>query len=134
MNATSTNGTAATNFTQPAECYYSRDSFPSLGPGARDYTEVPLYQLANPHRNMTDVLKRCCQGKLWIFSNPKPCTAVCNSTSSEEAQRVQYCLNAEQVDYGGDTANSAAMSRVRVTKSTWSLLLVGGLVLSGMLL
>lgn len=134
MNVTSTNSTAATNFTQPAECVYSRDSFPSLPAGMTNYAEVPLYQQNSPHLNKTEVLKECCQqGQLWIYANPKPCTAVCSSNSSKAAIQVQNCLSLKRVNFGSQAANSAAMPRVGVRKSTWSLLLVGGLVLSGML-
>lgn len=117
-----------TTFTQPPECYYSRDASPSLGT-AKDYTMVPLHQTASPNKNMTAILDSCCLGHMWIYSNPKPCTAVCNSTSSEKAQQVQYCLNAQHVDYVGDLSGAG---RERANGMTRVLLLCG-LVLSGML-
>lgn len=120
----------STNFTQPAECYYSRDAFPSMG-NLKDYSAVPLYQTTNPDKDMYSILEDCCtSGRMWTYSNPEPCTAVCNSTSAKQAQQVQYCLNAEHVDYGGDASGAG---REVVEKRTW-LLLLGGLIVSGFLM
>lgn len=91
---------------------------------------VPLYQPSNPHTDMTAALQTCCNGVLWVYSNPKPCTAVCNSTSSESAQHVRYCLNVENVDYAGDTEESGAVAwGLTLGKGSWVGLFVGWLVL-----
>lgn len=121
----------STNYTQPAECYYSRDALPTIG-NLKDYTAVPLYQTTNHYTNMYTILDDCCtSGRMWTYSNPKPCTAVCNSTSGKEAQKVQYCLNAEaNVNYGGDTSGA---ERDIVGRQTW-LLLLGGLLFGGFLM
>ncbi|KAJ5118785.1 hypothetical protein N7526_010422 [Penicillium atrosanguineum] len=57
----------STNFTQPAECYYSRDAFPSMG-NLKDYTAVPLYQTANHYKDMYSILDDCCaSGRMWTY-------------------------------------------------------------------
>ncbi|KAJ5115860.1 hypothetical protein N7456_000208 [Penicillium angulare] len=127
--ATNTN----TNSTQPDYCYYSRDSFPSLPDTPKYYAEVPLYQTVKPSDNMSEILQSCCHSEVWLYSDPRPCTAVCNSTSEKQAQDVAYCLNEKGIDYGGHLKDSAG-ARVTVPMGICTTLLVGGLVFSGMFL
>ena len=120
-----------TNTTQPAYCYYSRDAFPSLPDTPKYYAEVPLYQTVNPDENMTTILQGCCQSKVWLYSNPSPCTAVCNMTTEKQAQDLSYCLNAKNIDYGGHLKDSGVDA---LRAGSWSILLVTALVVSGMML
>ncbi|KAJ5115059.1 hypothetical protein NUU61_000818 [Penicillium alfredii] len=124
----------STNYTVPAECQYSRDAFPSLPSSYKWWTMVPVYQREHLHQNMSAVLQSCCQSAVWHYSNPNPCTAMCNSTSSAETERVNYCLNSQHVEYGSNADESSAVLVAPTTKSTWTLMLVSGLVLSRMLL
>lgn len=94
---------------------------------------VPLYQTASPHTDMIATLQGCCNGVPWLYSNPEPCTAVCNSTSAESAQRVRYCLNAENVEYAGDTEDSGAVALRSNGRGVWVGLFVGWLVLGSLM-
>jgi hypothetical protein len=117
-----------TQFTQPAECYNSRDAMPALPSNIQYYNQVPLYQEQTPHKDMKAILQDCCSNGVWIFEDPDPCTAICDSTTAAEAKRVMYCLNAQNIVHGSKTEKSLA---VRSTPG-WVSLLVGGMLLSGM--
>ncbi|CAG8909984.1 unnamed protein product [Penicillium egyptiacum] len=117
------------NFTQPAECYNSRDAVPATMPSNIEYyNQVPLYQTKSPNRDMKAVLQSCCSNGVWIYEDPDPCTAICDSSSSAEAKKVMYCLNAQTVVYGTKTEKNSGMVR---RPMGWVSLMVGGLLLSG---
>lgn len=122
---------ATTHFTQPAYCAYARDSFPTLPRPIKQYIEVPLYQESIPHVDTALALKSCCESAVWLYSDPEPCTAVCNFRSKKQALRISYCLNAQQVAYGADMSG-ATVPRVSL-RSVWVVALVGALILSGVL-
>jgi len=83
---------------------------------------------------MEAILQSCCSNGVWIYEDPDPCTAVCHSSSSAEAKRVMYCLNAEGVMHGSSTEyKSGAVQRGPSMRSSLVTLMVGGLLLSGML-
>lgn len=131
LNGTHTSNGANSTYTRPAEC---RSMSGVLGPGPlatyKNWAAVPLYQGGSPHTNFAAVLAECCQTSVWILSDPKPCTAVCNSTSSKQAQEVGNCLSSAFTDY----IFSEAVMQAPPTKSALMLFLVSGLLLSGMLL
>ncbi|KAJ5233615.1 uncharacterized protein N7469_005381 [Penicillium citrinum] len=118
------------NFTQPAECYYSRDNIPSLG--AKYTTLVPLYQEDHHDKDMSQILDSCCREEIWFYEDPSPCTAVCSSRSDAQAQEVQYCLNSREVNYGRDGMDESSAVRNFTGRKIWALVLVGGLMLSGL--
>ncbi|KAJ5111233.1 hypothetical protein N7532_001768 [Penicillium argentinense] len=122
--------TAPEHYTQPAECYYARNNVPSV-PGAKFATLVPLYQEAHPNLNMQDELEECCDTNVWLFEDPEPCTAVCAARSDAQAQTVQYCLNARDVDYGDGRIPSGAVGTRVSGGALWLSFLFCGLVLSG---
>ena len=78
---------------------------------------------------MKAVLQSCCSNGVWIYEDPEPCTAICDSRSAAEAKKTMYCLNAQQVVYGAKTETSSATVRHPMG---WVSLMVGGLLLSGM--
>ncbi|KAJ5594204.1 uncharacterized protein N7459_000412 [Penicillium hispanicum] len=120
-------------YTQPAYCAYARDAFPSLPSPPAFYIEAPLSQAAHPHADATAILDACCETRVWLFANPEPCTAVCNATSAAQAQRVSYCLNAQEVNYGGDVGESAAVQRAPLARRLWAVMVASGLVVSGVM-
>lgn len=131
------NGTHPTNganstYHRPAEC---RSMNGVLGPGPlssyKNWAAVPLYQGGPPTTNYAAMLAECCQTSVWILSDPKPCTAVCNSTSSKQAQEVGNCLSMQPTDY---IFSSGGVMQAPPTKSALMLFLVSGLLLSRMLL
>lgn len=124
---------AETNSSQPDYCYYSRDNFPSLPDPPKYYIEVPLYQTTKPNEDMAEILQSCCHSDTWFYTDPRPCTVVCNLNSEEQAQDVAYCLNARNVEYGAHIKDSAG-PRVTIPMGICTALLFGGLVLSGMAL
>lgn len=120
------------NYTQPAECKYASEHFPSI-PGIKWTTLVPLYQEDHPDSDMSKILESCCNSNVWLYEDPEPCTAVCNSRSDGDAQAVQYCLNSREVNYGrgGNTNSNLGAKGIRVpARKMWAFILVGGLVLS----
>lgn len=124
----SSNGT----FTQPAECYNSRDAMPEVPANVDFYNQVPLYQEKDPHRDMEAVLQSCCGSMVYITEDPDPCSAICRSSTSKEAKRVMYCLNAEGVVHGSKVEKSAGVRRA--TSCSLVSLVIGGILLSGMVL
>ncbi|CAG8030311.1 unnamed protein product [Penicillium nalgiovense] len=119
-----------TNFTQPAECYNSRDAVPAtMSSNLQYYNQVPLYQTKSPDRDMKAVLQSSCSNGVWIYEDPDPCTAVCDSGSAAEAKKTMYCLNAQMVIYGTKTEKASAVAR---RPMGWLSLAVGGLRLSRM--
>ncbi|KAJ5154458.1 uncharacterized protein N7500_009897 [Penicillium coprophilum] len=119
-----------TQFTQPSECSKAGDAMPALPSNIQFYNQVPLYQPQSPHRDMKDVLQDCCSNGVWIFSDPDPCTAICDSRTAAEAKKVMYCLNGQNVVHGTKTEKSSAAKGPAVG---WVSLLVGAMLLSGML-
>ncbi|CAI7678095.1 unnamed protein product [Penicillium pancosmium] len=89
------------NYTQPAECKYASENLPTI-PGSKFSTLVPLYQEDHHGSDMSKILESCCSTSIWFYEDPQPCTAVCTASSDAKAQDVQYCLNAREVNYGGD--------------------------------
>ncbi|KAJ6031073.1 hypothetical protein N7540_001805 [Penicillium herquei] len=122
------------NNSQPAYCYNYRDSFPSIPGAPKYYAEVPLYQTKTPNEDMEEVLQSCCHSKVWLYSNPEPCTAVCNSSSEKQAQDVSYCLNSKDIEYGGNSIDSGADPHVSVSNGAWTVLFVSVLLVSGMMM
>ncbi|KAJ5692461.1 hypothetical protein N7462_001884 [Penicillium macrosclerotiorum] len=121
------------NLTALLQCNYTKDAMPSLPFKIERYTEVPLYQTDKLDTNFTQILQSCCNTTVWIYSNPKPCTAVCNSTTWEDVAAVRDCLNQQRSDFGGDNEKSSgSMPQMAVTRNTLTLLLVSGLVLTGL--
>lgn len=55
---------------------------------------------------------------------------ICDSTTSAEAKKVMYCLNAEQVVHG--TKLEKTSGAVRRPAVGWVSLIIGGILLSGM--
>ncbi|KGO74606.1 hypothetical protein PITC_002510 [Penicillium italicum] len=122
-----TNGTQL--FTQPAECYNSRDTMSAMPSNIDYYNQVPLYQTKDNNRDMKAVLQSCCSNGVWITEDPDPCTAVCHSATSAEARKVMYCLNAQQVVHG--TKLEKTSGAVRRPVVGWVSLMVGAMLLSG---
>ncbi|KAJ5623221.1 hypothetical protein N7490_011826 [Penicillium lividum] len=118
--------------TQPAYCYASRNFVPSINGAPKYYAEVPLYQTHKPTDDMTAILQECCHSKVWLYLDPNPCTAVCNSNSVKQAHDVSYCLNSKTIIYGGNVLDSGS-SLISSSTSVWTVLLVGGLMISGMM-
>lgn len=80
---------------------------------------------------MEEVLQSCCSNGVWIYEDPDPCTAVCHSSSSAEAKRVMYCLNAEGVAHGSSVDyKSGTVRRGPNIKFSLVSLVAGGLLLS----
>ncbi|KAJ5780579.1 hypothetical protein N7457_005739 [Penicillium paradoxum] len=127
---TASNGT----FTQPAQCYNSRNLMPDLPSNINYYNQVPLWQENDPHRDMEAVLQSCCAYPVWITEDPDPCFAICRSHKSKEAKEVMYCLNAEGIVYGSKTEISSGVRRAPATSSSLVSLVLGGILLSGMFL
>ncbi|EKV19196.1 hypothetical protein PDIG_03560 [Penicillium digitatum PHI26] len=127
-----TSDSNGTHFTQPPECYNSRDAVSVIPSNVEYYNQVPLYQTKDHHRDMKAVLQSCCMNGVWITEDPDPCTAICDSRTSAEAKKVMYCLNAQQVVHGTKTEKiSGAVRRPAVGWVSW---MVGGMLLSGMLI
>ncbi|KAJ5922271.1 hypothetical protein N7516_009974 [Penicillium verrucosum] len=124
------NNSNGTQFTQPAECYNSRDAVSAMPSNIEYYNQVPLYQTKDNYRDMRAVLQSCCSNGVWISEDPDPCTVICDSTSSAEAKKVMYCLNAEQVVHG--TKLEKTSGAVRRPAVGWVSLIIGGMLLSGM--
>jgi hypothetical protein len=82
---------------------------------------------------MEAVLQSCCSNGVWIYEDPDPCTAVCRSSSSAEAKRVMYCLNAEGVMHGSSTDYTSGAMRGPTMRCSLVSLVLGGLLLSGLL-
>lgn len=122
------------NYTQPSYCNYSDGVFPSLHDPPKYYAEVPLYQAVQPHANKSEILQSCCPSEIWLLSDPKPCTAVCNMTSEKQAQDLSDCMDAQHIDYGGHLESAATGIRESIPSGIWTTLFVGGLVISGMML
>lgn len=122
------------NTKQPTECYPYRDIIPSIPNAPKYYVEVPLYQTGNPNEDMNVLLQECCHSKVSLYSNPEPCTAVCTSMSEKQAIDVTYCLNSKSIAYGGVVKDSGVASLVSGSVNAWSMLMVGGLMISGMIL
>ncbi|KAJ5970772.1 uncharacterized protein N7479_000690 [Penicillium vulpinum] len=119
-----------TQFTQPVECYNSRDAIPAMPSNIQYYNQVPLYQTESPHKDMKAILQDCCSNGVWIYADPDPCTAICDSTTSAEAKRVMYCLNAENVVHGSKTEKTSGAGRSPAVG--WAYLIAGGMLLSAM--
>lgn len=83
---------------------------------------------------MNVLLQACCHSKVWLYSDPKPCTAVCNSSSEKQAIDVTYCLNSKSIAYGGVVKGSGVASLVSGSMNAWTVLLICGLTISGMML
>ncbi|KAJ5601796.1 hypothetical protein N7510_011330 [Penicillium lagena] len=118
------------NLTQPAECFSQRDSVPGILDSFLDhYAAVPLYQQGNNDTDFRELLRSCCPTSVWIYSNPKPCTAVCNLTSTAQANTAESCLQGEHTD-SVVHGNAGAVTRAPGIMNTLPLLMVGGLLLS----
>lgn len=124
------NNSNGTQFTQPVECYNSRDAVSAMPSNIEYYNQVPLYQTKDNYRDMRAVLQSCCSNGVWISEDPDPCTVICDSTTSAEAKKVMYCLNAEQVVHG--TKLEKTSGAVRRPAVGWVSLIIGGILLSGM--
>jgi hypothetical protein len=121
------------NTKQPTECYPYRDVIPTIPGVPKFYAEVPQYQTLNLVDDMVDLLQECCHSEVWIYSNPEPCTVVCNSSSEKQAIDVSYCLNSKTVIYGGVVKDSGVGSLVSGSMNAWTVLLVSLVVLSMMI-
>lgn len=121
---------ATQNYTQPAECKYASENIPTI-PGSKFSTLVPLYQEDHHGSDMSKILESCCSTSIWFYEDPQPCTAVCTASSDAKAQDVQYCLNAREVNYGGDGSMESNAGVKRVPgRRLWAFVLFGGLVFS----
>ena len=96
------------------------------------YNQVPLYQTIDHYRDMKAVLQSCCPSSVWITEDPDACTAVCDSKTSAEAEKVMYCLNAEKVVHG--TKKDKSSGALRRPAVGWVSLMVGAMLLFGMVI
>ncbi|KAJ5395805.1 uncharacterized protein N7487_010108 [Penicillium crustosum] len=132
MSSSIGNTTNSTQFIQPAQCANSSDAVPAMVSNVQYYNLVPLYQTKDHYRDMKAVLQSCCPSAVWITEDPNACTAVCDSKTSAEAEKVMYCLNAEKVVHGTKRdKSSGALGRPAVG---WVSLMVGGMLLLGMVI
>lgn len=122
----SSSGQASSNYTPPAECFSHRDAVPTgeLDAVLDHYGAVPLWQGMNSTKNYRAVLQSCCPTSVWIYSDPQPCTAVCNLTTTQQADTMQSCLELASVD---SAVKGSAGSAIRPPElmSTFLLLLAG---------